>query len=47
LLVALARTRERLCRLRSLHRGGRPALAPIALLRALRLSLGAAVVESG
>jgi hypothetical protein len=41
LLICLALTVERLYRLRYLHRGGRPAYAPIDLVRRFRLSLGA------
>ena len=41
LLVALALTIERLYRLRYLHRGRHAVYPPIALLRLLRLSLGA------
>jgi hypothetical protein len=47
LLVALTLTLERLFRLRHLHRGTHAALAAIALVRRLRLSLGTPAVASG
>ena len=47
LLVALTLTLERLFRLRFLHRGARPPLAAMALLRRFRLALGAAAPDTG